>query len=222
MLCKNPDTMRKETATRKSLIEAVVKKLTEIAKTQRKRDPSKVSARVGRLFATYRIEKFFKWKVDEHGRLTFSLKEDVVSAEQALDGCYVIRTDVKEDAMDKKETVAGYMALRNVEDAFRCLKTVALEMRPIYHKTDERIRAHVFVCFLSYYLLWHAKQKLKPLFKTSTEGAQRRWSMPIIIERLKSIRREQLVLVGVPVKQIRTTPDAEQTQIVELLGGKLP
>ena len=218
MLCKNPETMRRERATRQSLINAVTAKLADIAEVKRKRDPKSVCARVGRVFAKYRIEKFFSWSVGEKGELTYELNKDLVEAEAALDGCYVVRADIPGNEMNKEETVAGYMALRHVEKAFRNLKTVALEMRPVYHKTDARIKAHVFLCFLSYYLLWHAQQRLKPLFQKDRTGEQRRWSLPGVIERLKSLRTNQLLVSGVQVKQVTTEPDREQREIIELLG----
>jgi len=218
MLCKNPETMRKEHATRHSLINAVTAKLADIAKVKRKRDRNSVCARVGRVFAKYRIEKFFSWDVGDRGELSYTLNEDLVKTEEALDGCYVVRTDVPKNEMNKDETVAGYMALRHVEKAFRNLKTVALEMRPVYHKTDDRIRAHVFLCFLSYYLLWHAQQRLEPLFQKDGVGEQRRWSMAVVIERLKSLTTNQLLVAGIPVKQTTSVPDQEQQKIMELLG----
>jgi len=222
MLCKNPETMRRETATRLSLIDAATDQLNDIAKIKRKRDPQKVCARVGRVFAKYRVEKFYIWSVENNGNLNFSLNNEVIEREQALDGCYVIRADVSRDILNKEETVAGYMALRHVEKAFRNLKTVTLEMRPIYHKTDDRIRAHIFLCLLSYYLLWHAQQRLKPLFDRDGEGSQRRWSVSVAIERLKSLRRDQLLIKGIPVRQICSKPDQEQSKILDLLGVNLP
>ncbi|MFU8779996.1 MAG: hypothetical protein ACNA71_03105, partial [Kiritimatiellia bacterium] len=119
-----------------------------------------------------------------------------------------------------EQAVAGYMALRHVEKAFRSLKTVAIELRPVYHKTDDRIRAHVFLCFLSYYLLWHAEQRLKPIFDQDGTHEQRRWSMPVVIERLKSLRREQLLVKNIPVRHLINQPDKEQQQILDCLGVK--
>lgn len=220
ILCKNPETMRRETATRQSLIEAVSEKLNEIARVTRKRDPQAVCARVGALLEKYKIGKFFIWQVEETGRLIFSLDETLVVAEEALDGCYVIRSDVSTLTMNKEEAVAGYMALRHVETAFRNLKTVSLELRPVYHKTDDRIRAHVFLCFLSYYLLWHAQQRLKPLFEADGTYEQRHWSMSVVIERLKSLRQEQLLVKNIPVRHLRNQPDKEQQQILGCLGVK--
>lgn len=220
ILCKNPETMRRETATRKSLIEAVTEKLNEIARVTKKRDPQAVCARVGALLEKYKIGKFFVWNVQKNGQLTFTLDEESVAAEAALDGCYVIRADVTQTVMNKEEAVAGYMALRHVEAAFRSLKTVALEMRPVYHKTDERIRAHVFICVLAYYLLWHAQRRLKPLFEADGGHAQRRWSMEVVLERLKSLRKETLQINQIAVREIYTQPDSEQTAILKLLGVK--
>jgi transposase len=191
-----------------------------IARVKRKRDTQAVCARVGALLGKYKIEKFFNWFVDEKGQLTFSLDKAVVAAEEALDGCYVIRSDAHARSMNKEQAVAGYMALRHVEKAFRSLKTVALELRPVYHKTDDRIRAHVFLCFLSYYLLWHAEQRLKPLFEQDGTHEQRRWSMPVVIERLKSLRREQLLVKNIPVRHLTNQPDKEQQQILDCLGVK--
>ena len=217
MLCKNPETMRKEHATRRSLINVVTARLAEIAKVKRKRDPKSVCARVGRVFAKYRIEKFFSWDVGDRGELTFALNEEIMQAEEGLDGCYVVRADVPQNEMNKDDAVASYLALRHVEKAFRNLKTVALEMRPVYHKTDDRIRAHVFLCFLSYYLLWHAQRRLEPLFQNDGAGEQRRWSMAVVIERLKSLKNQQLLVAGIPVKQTISKPDQEQQEIMELL-----
>ncbi len=218
MLCKNPDTMKKERQTRLSLVEAVSSRLDDIAKVVKKRDPQRVCARVGAVLAKYRIAKFFEWSVDKKGKLEYQIRQDAIEAEAALDGCCVVRTDAAAESVTKNEAVSGYMALTHVEKAFRNLKTVALELSPVYHKTDDRIRAHVFVCLLAYYLLWHMQQKLKPLLENDGTGADRRWTMETVVERLKSLREETMLLCGVPVKTIRNVPDVEQRHILNLLG----
>ena len=96
--------MRRETLTRQSLIEAVTAKLATIARVKRKRDTQAVCARVGALLGKYKIEKFFNWFVDEKGQLTFSLDKAVVAAEEALDGCYVIRSDAHARSMNPRTT----------------------------------------------------------------------------------------------------------------------
>src|SRR5258708_34818989 len=93
--------------------------------------------------------------------------------------------------MAASEVVASYKKLGLVEEAFRSLKTVQLEVWPVYHKTDARIRSHVFLCTLAYYLQWHLKQRLEPLFAADGTHKDRQWTMRNVIERLAAIRRER-------------------------------
>lgn len=220
MLCKNVETMRAESTTRKALIEAVSKRLAEKTKVKMKRDKSKVSASIGRIFEKYKIEKFFEWDVDEEGRITWSLKLDKISKEEALDGCYAIRTDA-DSMMDKNDIVQGYRNLQKIEFAFKNLKTVLLEMRPMYHKTDNRLISHIFLTMLAYYIQWHATEKLEPLFESDGKGSGKRWTIETVIERLKSIRKVESVINGVVVKTDVSTPDEEQKRIIKLLGVEL-
>jgi len=110
--------------------------------------------------------------------------------------------------------------LQFVETAFRNLKTVHLELHPVFHKTDDRIRAHVFLCVLAYYLQWHMKKRLQPLFDSDGEGKHRQWSFENVIQRLMTIRREKVSMAGVEFFQV-TTPDPDQKRILDLLGVKL-
>ncbi len=112
-------------------------------------------------------------------------------AERLLDGCYVIKGDVSAEVMAKQEVVASYKKLTLLEQAFRNIKTVQLEVRPAYHKTDARIRCHGM---LAYYLQWHMMQRLQPLFKSDSKGRNRRWSFELVIERLKSLRRQTVTV----------------------------
>ena len=136
------------------------------------------------------------------------------------DGCYIIQSNVPKELMDKQEIVASYKKLTLVEQAFRNLKTVQLEVRPVYHKTDERIRCHVFLCMLAYYILWHMKQRLTPLFRSDGRNKKRKWTFEHVIERLKSIRREVVSSGGSSCKVV-STPDEEQQKILDLLKVKL-
>src|SRR5262249_7412668 len=86
-----------------------------------------------------------------------------ITEEAALDGIYVIRTSVKPEAFASDEAVRAYKDLSTVERAFRCMKAVDLKVRPIYHWLDDRIRAHVFLCMLAYYVEWHMRERLAPL-----------------------------------------------------------
>lgn len=216
LLCKNPQVEKEEKATRISLINKTLTGLNKIASGKRRRADQKLSASVGKLLAQYKVGKFFEWNVKD-GKLEYSLDEEKVEKEEALDGCYIVRTDVKFDLMNKKEAVESYRRLMHVERAFRNLKTVALEVRPVYHHIDRRIESHVFLCMLAYYIQWHMLERLKPLFEKDGKGKERRWSFQTIIERLKSIRIENLKIGNIPLPNVITTPDNEQQVILDLL-----
>jgi len=109
--------------------------------------------------------------------------------------------------MDKQEIVASYKKLALAEQAFRNLKSVQLEIRPVYHKTDDRIRCHVFLCMLAYYIQWHMNQRLTPLFQADGKNKHRRWTFENVIERLKSVRREIMSTEDAKWKVVSTPDD---------------
>lgn len=223
-LCRNPVTAKNETETRKRLLALSEEGLTKIADYKQSTTVEILGARVGKLLAKYKMGKFILWEVvqDRDNKkskahvLKWSIDEEKVEREQALDGCYIVRTDVPEEALDSGEVVAGYKALGGVERAFRSLKTTLLEMRPIFHKKDERIKAHVFMCMLSYYLQWHLVDRLRPLFEEDGTGKNRRWTVENVIERLAAIRNNRVSVNGVEFDQI-TESDTEQSEILRLL-----
>jgi transposase len=222
MLCKNPETMRQERATRKAMISKVCEKLTAKANVKKKRKKVEVAASIGRIFERYRIEKFFSWDVGENGEVTWFLKKNIIEEEEILDGCYVIRTDVNSDILNKEEVVVSYRNLQKVEFAFKNIKTVLLEIRPMYHKTDERLKAHIFLTMLAYYIQWHAVKKLAPLFEKDGVYDNQRWTFELVIERLKSIRKTECVIDGIVIKNEISLPDGEQQELLDLLEVRLP
>ena len=193
--------------------------LDKIAGAKRKSTQEKIGARVGRVVQNYKRGKFVNGEVRD-GQLHWHFDEEKIAAELLLDGCYVITTDAKSDQMDSAKTVESYKRLRLVEMAFRNLKTVQLEVRPVFHKTDDRIRAHVFLCVLAYYLQWHMNQRLQPLFASDGVGKNREWTFENVIERLAAIRREKVHLVGAQFHQV-TVPEPDQQRILDLLKTKL-
>jgi transposase len=221
MLCKNEKEKIKERDTREALIKKVEALLTKKAAVKQKRDKNKTCASIGRIFEKVKIEKFFLWDVDDNGKLTWSRKEERIEQEKILDGCYVIKTNASK-TMNKENVVGAYQGLQKVEQAFRNMKTVLLDLRPIHHKTDDRIIAHIFIVMLAYYLQWHFMQRVAPLFANDGEGSERRWSFDIIIKRLKSITRVEQLVEGIVIKTNISTPDIEQNKILKLLGVKLP
>ena len=218
-LCRNPWTAQRETTTRQNLLEVTRQALDKIAGAKRKSTQEKIGARVGRVLQKYKMGKFVTWEVRD-GQLHWHFDEEKIAAELLLDGCYVITTDAKSDQMDSATTVESYKRLRLVEMAFRNLKTVQLEVRPVFHKTDDRIRAHVFLCVLAYYLQWHMNQRLQPLFASDGVGKNREWTFENVIERLKAIRREKVHLAGAEFHQV-TVPEPDQQRILDLLKTKL-
>lgn len=218
-LCRNPNSADKETRTRKALLDITSTALDKIAQSKRKTNPETIGKRVGKVLAKTKMEKFVQWEVKE-GHLKWQFKEDKISAEEILDGCYIINSNVPAELMDKQEIVASYKKLTLVEQVFRNLKSVQLEVRPVYHKTDDRIRCHVFLCMLAYYIQWHMNQRLKPLFQSDGKSKHRRWTFELVIERLKSIRRETITLGGSSCKAVNT-PDEEQQKILDILKIKL-
>jgi transposase len=218
-LCRNPLTQARETATRNRLLELTRKGLDKLVKRKNKGKAEKLGSQVGRLLQKYKMGKFIKWEV-KAGRVEYQLKEDAVAQEQRLDGCYVINTTVSSGLMKETQVVETYKSLTFVEQAFRCLKTVALEIRPMYHKRDDRIRSHVFLCVLAYYLYWHMRQRLNPLFEKDGSGKDREWTMENVIEHLGGIRQQHISVAGAEFEQI-TQPTEQQQQILDLLGIKL-
>ena len=230
-LCRNPHTAGRETTTRRELLERTKLELERIATTALKSHKTKkpasdaiIGARVGTALAKTKMGKYVKWQIQSGGILDWHFDDEKITADQALDGCYVIKTTVSSEVMTKDEAVACYKGLSHVEQAFRNLKTVSLEMRPMYHKTDDRIRAHVFLCMLSYYLQWHMTERLAPLLDEqrgnlkdgSMEPKERRWTLANIIEILKAQRRQTISLCGTTFDQI-TEPTADQATLLKLL-----
>jgi transposase len=218
-LCRNPETQARETATRNRLLELTQQGLDKLVKRKKKGTAAKLGSQVGRLLQKFKMGKFFKWEVKE-GRVEYQLEKEAVAQEQLFDGCYVVNTTVAASLMKEAAVVETYKSLTFVEQAFRSLKTVALEIRPMYHKKDDRIRSHVFLCMLAYYVYWHMRQRLSPLFEKDGIGKNRQWTMENVFEHLGGIRQQQVSVAGAQFMQI-TQPTEQQHQLLDLLGIKL-
>jgi transposase len=107
-----------------------------------------------------------------------------------------------------------------VEQAFRNLKTVSLEIRPVCHKKDDRIRSHVFLCVLAFYLQWHMQQRLRPLFEADGQGRNRQWTVENMIERLMGIRKQRVKVAEIEFDQV-TQADPEKQKILDLMKVRL-
>jgi transposase len=160
-----------------------------------------------------------KWKVAKYlhcevldGRIKYSRNQEKIEADALFDGLYVIRTDVSQEIMTSEEVVETYRSLANVEQAFQNFKSALLEMRPVYLHTDDHIRGHVFVCMLSYYLVWHFVRLLRPLIDSDSKTYTREY----IIEVLKS-RRLNKVEINSVTSEMKSEQTEEQLKITRLL-----
>ena len=165
--CRNPLLAHKRAHKREALLVATERDLEKIVvATGRKKNPlrgqDQIGLRAGKVLGKYKVAKHFELEITSGG-FTYRRKEERIEAESRLDGVYVIRTSVKASRMDTDALVRQYKDLAHVERAFRSLKTMHLEVRPIHHRLAERVEAHVFICMLSYYVLYHMRRALAPL-----------------------------------------------------------
>jgi transposase len=167
IVCRNPLLAEERARKRTELLAATEQQLDKIvAATRRAKKPlsgqAKIGLRVGRVLNRHKVGKHFELTIGDDN-FSYRRDETRITEEAALDGIYVIRTSVKLEAFGSEETVRAYKDLSKVEHAFRCMKTIDIKVRPIFHWLDDRIRAHVFLCMLAYYVEWHMREKLAPL-----------------------------------------------------------
>jgi transposase len=214
VVCRNPDLAAERTRKREELLIATEKDLVRIkAAVGRKRDPlrgtAEIALAVGEVLNTYKMKKHFDLDITDVV-FSFARKTAEIAAEEATDGLYVVRTSLPEATLDDAATVRSYKSLAVVERAFRCIKTVDLHVRPVYHWLADRVRSHVFLCMLAYYLEWHMRQCLAPMLfdDTDKEKAEtQRRSVVAQAQRSKAAVRKQTTGVtpdGLPVHSFRS------------------
>ena len=138
----------------------------------------KIGLRVGKVVNKYKVAKHFALDIGQ-ASLQWSRRQDQIDAEAALDGLYIIRTSVDSQSMDAPSCVRNYKSLAQVERAFRSLKTVDLKVRPIHHRTADRVRAHIFLCMLAYYVQWHMREAWAALMFADTEQELKQTRDPV-------------------------------------------
>ena len=168
VVCRNPLLAGQRARKREALLQATEELLEPIARATRRekrrlKGEDKIGERVGKVIGRHKMAKHFAWDIDDNGVFGYRRKVASIAAEAALDGLYVIRTSLAEAELDAPGTVRAYKRLSTVERAFRSLKSVDLKVRPVFHRTDERVRAHVLLCMLAYYVEWHMRRRLAPL-----------------------------------------------------------
>src|SRR5450756_2068372 len=197
---------------RDSLLAATERSLATLARGAARRtrtpfDDATLGQRVGRVINHYKMAKHFTVTIDG-GRLSWTRRPESIQQEARLDGFYVIRTSVPAGQLSAADAVRHYKGLARVERAFRCLKGIDLRVRPIHHRTEAHVRAHIFLCLLAYYVEWHLRQAWAPLmFADEALETDRQTRDPVApatpspaVRRKKAERQLSLIHISEPTR----------------------
>lgn len=179
--CRNPALAELRAHKREDLLQATerhLEKIVHAVRAGRLKGQDKIGVRVGRIVNRYKVAKHFELDIRE-GAFAFQRKSESIALEASLDGLYVIRTSVSEAALDAAECVRQYKSLAEVERAFRSLKSLDLQIRPIHHRLADRVRAHILLCVLAYYVEWHMRQVWRVLLFADEEQAAKASRDPV-------------------------------------------
>jgi hypothetical protein len=248
--CHNPVLEAERARKREELLDATETDLAKIRKSAdagRLKDPDKIGIRAGKVIGKHKVGKHFILDIGP-GRFAWRRDEQKIAAESALDGIYVIRTSVTAGILDAAEAITAYKNLKYVERDFRITKADDLDLRPIHHYLQERVRGHVLICMLACYLTWHLRQALAELTFTDQHihppsdpvaPAQRsaqakakdatnhnRDGLTVyryrdLLEHLSTLDRQTIVFAGRQIEKL-TTPTPVQRRAFELLGSTVP
>jgi hypothetical protein len=213
VVCHNPLLEEERARKRQALIEATEKSLTKIAKAvaRRKNKPltaAEIGLKVGKVLGRYKVGKHLNCQIGE-GSFTWSRRQEAIDQETQLDGIYVLRTSEPVERLSAEDTVRRYKSLAEVERAFRCLKGIDLLVRPIRHRTEERVPAHIFLCLLAYYVEWHLRRAWAPLlFEDEERREERKRRDPILSAQpshaAETKKHSHQTAEGFPVHSFRT------------------
>jgi len=179
VVCYNPLLAEDRQRTREELLSATEARFARIAaevvrRTKKPMSADEIGVKVGKVINRHKVGKHFTLTIQDN-LLRFARNEESIASEAQLDGIYIIRTSESADALSAEDTVRTYKSLGQVEQAFRCMKSIDLQVRPIRHRSEAHVRAHIFLCMLAYYVQWHMRKALSPvLFQDDElEGARR-------------------------------------------------
>ena len=189
VVCRNPFLAAERKRKREELLKATERELAEIVKaTQRTKRPfrgeERILLRVSKVINRYKMKKHFRLVISE-SELRYERDSESIAHEAALDGIYVVRTNVPAERLATAEVVRSYKSLSLVERAFRSLKTLDLHVRPIHHRKEGRVRAHVFLCTLAYYVEWHMREALAPMLFDDENPAAAEQRRPSVVAKAR-------------------------------------
>jgi len=209
MACYNPLLAEQRARKREELLAATETKLTaiaaEVAKRKRKLlSKDQIGVKLGRVIDRYKMAKHFEWTIED-GRFRWHRREESIRAEAELDGIYIIRTSEPKDRLSAEDAVRDYKNLAQVERVFRCMKGTDLRVRPIYHHTEDHVRAHIFLCLLAYYVEWHLRAAWSPLLFQDEELPQARQTRDAVAPaqssaKAKAKKADRQTADGLPVQ----------------------
>lgn len=191
--CKNHELGRLRAHKRESLLDATTKLLEGIQNTVsrgRLTGKAAIGVRIGKAINRYKVAKHFVLKIHDKS-FSFERRHDAIAVEAAIDGIYVIRTSMPKDEAPDDDVVRNYKKLANVERAFRTMKSVSLKVRPIHHHLESRVRAHIFLCMLAYYVEWHMREALRPMLFSDEDQRAKATRDPVAPAKrsLKALRK---------------------------------
>ena len=232
MVCRNPLLADERARKREDLLKATEAVLDPIVAAtardkRRLKGRDKIGLRVGKVVGKYKMAKHFELDIEEDS-FGYRRKGESIAAEAALDGLYIVRTSLPATELDAEGTVRAYKSLSAVERAFRSLKTVDLKVRPIYHHAAGRVRAHVFLCMLAYYVEWHMRERLKPLLFDDDDAAAAAAARSSIVAPAEvspsatDKARRKRTAAGWPVHSFRTLLDDLATIARNRVAARLP
>ena len=249
--CRNPALAAERARKRAALLEATephLQKIKAAVDAGRLVDPAAIGIRVGRIIGKYKMGKHFTCDIAP-GRFGYARDQASIDAEAALDGIYVIRTNAPADTLPAAEAVTAYKALSNVEHDFRSLKTIDLDLRPVRHYTETRVRAHVLLCLLAEYLIWHLRRAWAPLTYTdehpperdnpvapaarstqakhkdatgTTDDGQPALSFHDLLDHMATLTRNTITLTGGATIDLIATATTTQRRAFELINSPIP
>jgi hypothetical protein len=231
--CRNPQLAKLRAHKREALLEATKVELDKIRDRVARgalEGAAAIGVKLGRVIDKYKVGKHFKLTITDT-TVKYQILEPQVAAEAALDGIYVVRTGLPKKQMSAPDAVRSYKALAQVERAFRSLKTVDLKIRPIHHRLENRVRAHIFLCMLAYYVEWHLIEAWRPLLFADEDQAAKATRDPAAdgtpVHSLRTLIAELATLARntcrTPAAEhpatfdILTTPTALQRRAFELI-----
>ena len=248
--CRNPVLAEERARKREDLLAATGDDLAKIAArvtAGRLKDPDKIGVQAGKIINKRKVAKHLILDITE-GRISWQRDQASIAAEAATDGIYVIRTPVPPDALDAAGTVTAYKGLSRLERDFRSIKADDLDLRPIYHRLEDRVKAHVLICMLACYLTWHLRKAWAPLTYADEHPAQRAnpvaparrsaaastkaarktgpGNQPLrsfrgLLDHLATLTRDTIRIAGRPVDKL-TAPTPDQRRAFDLIAAPIP